>query len=100
MSSLRRLRAGAFRIEEASTLEEVLAPGGEARLLPLDSLFRAYPALTVDEEQNRRVRCGNTIRMETTDGSYRLYDAAGEFLALAEAKDGIVTTIKNFFEVS
>ena len=99
MSSLRRLRAGAFHIEEASTLEEVLAPGGEARVLPLDSLFRVYPALTVDEEQNRRVRCGNTIRMETSDGTYRLYDAAGEFLALSEAKDGIVTTIKNFFEV-
>ena len=99
MSSLRRLRAGAFRIEEASTLEEVLAPGGEARVLPLDSLFRAYPALTVDEGQNRRVRCGNTICAEAVDGMYRLYDAAGEFLALAEAKDGTVTTIKNFFEV-
>ena len=99
MSSLRRLRAGAFRIEDASALDEVLAPGGEARVLPLDSLFRAYPALNVDEEQNRRVRCGNTIRMEAADGTYRLYDTAGEFLALAEVKGGIVTTIKNFFEV-
>ena len=99
MSSLRRLRAGTFRIEDASTLEEVLAEGGETRVLPLDSLFRAYPALTVDEAQDRRVRCGNTIRMEAADGTYRLYDAAGEFLALSEAKDGTVTTIKNFFEV-
>ena len=99
MSSLRRLRAGAFRIEDASTLDEVLAEGGEARVLPLDSLFRAYPALTVDEGQNRRVRCGNTISVEAADGVYRLYDAAGEFLALSEAKGGTVTTIKNFFEV-
>ena len=99
MSSLRRLRAGAFRIEDASTLEEVLSEGGEQRLLPLDSLFRAYPALTVDEAQSRRVRCGNTIRIGAADGTYRLYDAAGEFLALAEAKGSIATTIKNFFEV-
>lgn len=99
MSSLRRLRAGAFRIEEASTLEEMLLPGGEARVLPLDSLFRAYPALTVNAEQNRRVRCGNTIRTEAANGTYRLYDEAGEFLALAAAESGIMTTIKNFFEV-
>ena len=99
MSSLRRLRAGTFRIEDASTLDEVLVEGGETRVLPLDSLFRAYPALTVDEGQNRRVRCGNTISVEAADGVYRLYDAAGEFLALAEAKGGTVTTIKNFFEV-
>ena len=99
MSSLRRLRAGTFRIEDASTLDEVLVEGGETRVLPLDSLFRAYPALTVNEAQNRRVRCGNTISVEAADGVYRLYDAAGEFLALAEAKGGTVTTIKNFFEV-
>ena len=99
MSSLRRLRAGAFRIEEASSLEEVLAPGGEARILPLDSLFRAHPALTLDGEQDRRCRCGNTFRSDAPDGTYRLYDAAGEFLALASAKGGVVTTIKNFFEV-
>lgn len=99
MSSLRRLRAGAFRIEEASPLEEVLAPGGEARILPLDSLFRAYPALTLDGEQERRCRCGNSFRADAADGTYRLYDAAGEFLALASAEGGVVTTIKNFFEV-
>ena len=99
MSSLRRLRAGAFRIEEAVTLEEMLADGGAEKVLPLDSLFREYPALTVDEAQNRRVRCGNTIRMDAADGTYRLYDAGGEFLALAAAKDGTMTTIKNFFEV-
>lgn len=99
MSSLRRLRAGAFRIEEASTLEEVLAEGGEARILPLDSLFRAHPAMTLDEAQEKRCRCGNTFRAKAEDGTYRLYSEAGEFLALAAAKGGLVTTIKNFFEV-
>lgn len=99
MSYLRRLRAGSFRIGEASTLAEVLADDGETRVLPLDSLFRNYPALTVNEAQDRRIRCGNTIRVEAGDGTYRLYDGAGEFLALSEAKGGIVTTIKNFFEV-
>lgn len=99
MSSLRRLRAGAFTIAEASPLEEILAPGGEAKILPLDRLFRAHPGLTVGAEAERRCRCGNDFRAAAADGVYRVYGESGEFLALGEAKGGIVTTIKNFFEV-
>lgn len=98
MSSLRRLRAGAFRIEEACALEELLAPGGEARLRLVDSLFCAHPALELNAEQERRCRCGNDFPADVPDGRYRLY-GGGEFLALAEAAGGTVKTIKNFFEV-
>ena len=99
MSSLRRLRAGEFRIGEASPLEAFLEPGGSALLRPLDSLFRTYPALTLEEEQARRCRCGNPFRAAAAPGVYRLYDGAGAFLALARAEEGVVTTIKSFFEV-
>ena len=99
MSSLRRLRAGAFRIEEASPLAAFLEPGGAELLRPLDSLFRAYPALTLDGEQARRCHCGNDFRAGADPGVYRLYDGAGAFLALARAESGVVTTIKSFFEV-
>ena len=32
-------------------------------------------------------------------GARRLYDEAGEFLALAQAEQGVLKTVKNFFEV-
>ena len=99
MSALRRLRAGAFRIEEASPLEAFLAEDGAALLRPLDSIFRAYPSLTLGEEETRRVRCGNDFPAPAMTGTYRLYDSAGAFLALAEASEGRMKTIKNFFEV-
>ena len=85
MSALRRLRAGAFRIEEASPLEAFLAEDGAALLL--------------GEEETRRVRCGNDFPAPAMTGTYRLYDSAGAFLALAEASEGRMKTIKNFFEV-
>ncbi len=98
MSSLRRLRAGPFRLEEAVSLETVLERG-EACLLPLDSLFRDRPALTLDGEQARRVRCGNDIPAEGEAGQYRLYGPEGEFLALAALEAGRAKIIKSFFEV-
>ncbi len=98
MSYLRRLRAGAFTIDEASPLEAFLEDG--SRLLrPLDSLFRAFPALTLKGEEVRRVRCGNDFPTAAEGGTYRLYDESGAFLALAEALEGRMKTIKNFFEV-
>ena len=98
MSSLCRLRAGPFRLEEAVSLETVLERG-EACLLPLDSLFRDRPALTLDGEQARRVRCGNDIPAEGEAGQYRLYGPEGEFLALAALEAGRAKIIKSFFEV-
>ena len=65
----------------------------------MDSLFAAHPALTVGEEQNRRVRCGNDFAYEGVPGTFRLYDEAGEFLALAESGEGRMKVIKSFFEV-
>ena len=99
MSSLCRLRAGVFRLEEASPLEAFLAPEGRALLRPLDSLFLAWEPITLEEEQARRCRCGNAFAAEVPDGIYRLYDPQGAFLALARAEGGTVVAIKNFFEV-
>ena len=98
MSSLRRLRAGPFRLEEAFALDTVLERG-EACLLPLDSLFRDRPALVLDGERTRRVRCGNDVSAEGKAGEYRLYGPDGEFLALAALDDGRAKIIKSFFEV-
>ena len=99
MSALRRLRAGAFTIDESSPLEAFLANGGAGLLRPLDSIFRSWPVLTLGEEETRRVRCGNDFPTASEAGTYRLYDESGAFLALAEASEGRMKTIKIFFEV-
>ena len=104
MSALRRVRSGAFSVEQAHTLGEVVAAAKEGRaeelLLPLDGLFAAHPALTVDREAERRIRCGNDAALPgTPDGVWRVYGENGAFLALGQTGAGVLTTIKSFFEV-
>ena len=103
MSSLRRLAAGDFRIEDAHTLDEVIAAADEDRaealLLPADSLFSAYPNLRVNAAEERRIRCGNPLPAKEPEGAYRLYGESGEFLALARVERGELKTIKSFFEI-
>ena len=100
MSSLRRVRAGAFSIDDAHTLDEVKsAANAEEYLLPVDTLFEAYPAMTVNASAEKKLRCGNIINISAADGAYRVYSEAGEFLLLGEVKGGKLKTIKSFFEV-
>ena len=81
------------------TLEDV-ACEGEALLRPTDSLFRQYPAYTIPSaEQERKCLCGNSLRAKLPDGLYRVYGRDGAFLALSEAKDGTLTSKRNFFSV-
>ena len=85
--------------EEAVTLEDVQREG-EALLRPTDSLFRQYPAYTIPSaEQERKCLCGNPLRAKLPDGLYRVYGRDGAFLALSEAKDGTLTSKRNFFSV-
>lgn len=104
MSSLRRVAAGEFSVDNAHTLEEVIvtAEKGEAEslLLPVDSLFQSLPAFVADEPREKRIRNGNEIKTPSLpDGEYRVYSKSGEFLMLGRAKDGIMRTVKSFFAV-
>ncbi len=98
MSSLRRTMAAGYTLAQAVTLEEVQEKG-EALLLPTDSLFARYPAVTVrSDKQEKRVRCGNPITLPgTPDGTYRVCGQDGTFLCLSRAEGGTLTSIKNFF---
>ena len=99
MAALRRTEASNFRIDEAVTLEDV-AREGEALLRPTDSLFRQYPAYTIPSaEQERKCLCGNSLRAKLPAGLYRVYGRDGAFLALSEARDGTLTSKRNFFSV-
>jgi tRNA pseudouridine55 synthase len=50
-------------------------------------------------KQEARCCNGNSFSLNLPDGTYRVYAQNGEFLALSQAKDGVMSTIKSFFEV-
>ncbi len=102
MSALRRTHSGPFCVENALTLEEIERRGAANCLLPIDTLFADAPALTLwSERAERAVRNGSfvTARPGVAEGEVRVYAADGEFLALGTVKDGVLRTIKSFFEV-
>lgn len=103
MSSLRRVKAGAFSIEKAHTIDEIQAAadngGLDEIIIPVDRLFSAYPELTVRDTAEKKLRNGNIIKLAAPNGTYRVYTETGGFLLLGEASDNKLKTIKSFFEV-
>ena len=104
MSSLRRTRAGRFTLEQAVTMEQILAFAQEhdpaELLMPVDALFAQHPALIVTLGQTEKLKHGAAIRdWHFADGTYRVYSETGEFLLLGTVKGQILTTVKSFFEV-
>lgn len=100
MAALRRVSAGEYSIDEAIALQDLIdAEDPEQYLRPVDTMFRNYPAQTLTEKQALRVRNGNSFSTDVPAGTYRLYSPNGDFLALSKSEDGIMSTIKSFFEV-
>ena len=100
MESLRRTAAGAYTIHEAIPLDTLVdAEDPEMFLKPLDSMFVQYPAVTLTDKQALRCRNGNSFSIDLPEGTYRAYDRQGEFLMLAKADSGVMSTIKSFFTV-
>ena len=100
MQALRRVTAGAYTIEEAVPLAELLnTEEPEKYLRHVDTMFAKYPAVTLSDKQEKRVRNGNSFTTTLEPGTYRSYSADGEFLALSRVEDGVYSTIKSFFEV-
>ena len=100
MEALRRVRAGEYAIEEAVPLQELLDTAEpEKYLRTVDTMFRDLPSVTLTPNQEKRCRNGNSFSIALEDGRYRAYSGSGEFLMLAKVEDGVMATIKSFFEV-
>jgi len=100
MAALRRVCAGEYGIENSVPLQELLETADPEKYLQnVDTMFTKYPAVTLTEKQEQRCRNGNSFTLKITDGCYRVYSQSGEFLALSQADDNIMSTIKSFFEV-
>ncbi len=100
MAELRRVTAGEYTIEEAVPLQELLdAQEPEKYLRGVDTLFRNHPEVKLTANQETRCRNGNSFSRNLADGTYRAYSQSGEFLMLAKVENGVMSTIKSFFDV-
>ena len=100
MQELRRVTAGEYTIEEAVPLQTLLdTENPEAYLRGVDTMFRNYPEVKLTANQEKRSRNGNTFTMNLAEGTYRAYSQTGEFLMLAKVENGVMSTIKSFFDV-
>lgn len=105
MSSLRRTKAGSFTLGQAISMPQLLDFAKEndpqELLMPVDALFSSYPPLIVELGQAEKLRNGARIKdWHFAPGTYRVYDLMGEFLLLGRVENGVLTTIKSFFEVT
>ena len=101
MESLRRVAAGAYTIDEAVPLQNLIdSQNPEDFLRPVDSMFTNYPAVTLTSKQETRCRNGNSFSIDLPEGTYRAYGQSGDFLMLAKVDSGIMSTIKSFFDVA
>ena len=100
MAELRRVQAGEYTIENAVSLQELAeTEDPETYLAPVDSLFYQYEKLVLTPNQEKRCRNGNSFSVTLQEGTYRAYSQSGEFLMLAQVRDGTMSTVKSFFEV-
>jgi tRNA pseudouridine55 synthase len=92
LSALRRTRIADLDVASAIGLEELEKSGpvvGATRVLPVDLLVSAYPALRLDSAQAKRVSTGLEVRpaVEAVQpGPVRLYGPSGIFLGLGEGR--------------
>ena len=105
MSSLRRTASGGYTEADAHTLDEIQAAKEagpqalEALMLPVESVFVSLPLLVVEPwvEQHLYNGCP-TSRYPAADGRYRVRNAAGQFLGLANITGGVLKVEKLFVE--
>ena len=100
MESLRRVTAGEYTIEQAVPLQTLIdCEDPEKYLLPVDSMFKNHPPVTLTEKQEKCCRNGVAFTTNLAEGTYRVYGQNGEFLALSHMVEGKLTTIKSFWAV-
>ena len=96
MTALRRTAATGYTLADCITVDEAkaLAEQGQLtqRILPIETILAAYPAITVSAPQAQRFRNGGALDLvrlkATVDGPVRVYDPDGVCIALGVPEDG------------
>ena len=105
MSALRRVAAGVYTEADAHSLEEIQVAKNagpealQALMLPVESVFTSLPLLVADERVEQHLYNGcPTSRYPAADGRYRVRNAQGQFLGLANVTGGVLRVEKLFVE--
>ena len=105
MSALRRVAAGVYTEADAHSLEEIQAARNagpealQALMLPVESVFTSLPLLVAGERVEQHLYNGcPTSRYPAADGRYRVRNAQGQFLGLANITGGVLRVEKLFVE--
>ena len=105
MSALRRVAAGVYTEAYAHSLEEIQAAKNagpealQALMLPVESVFTSLPLLVAGERVEQHLYNGcPTSRYPAADGRYRVRNAQGQFLGLANITGGVLRVEKLFVE--
>ena len=105
MSALRRVAAGVYTEADAHSLEEIQAANNagpealQALMLPVESVFTSLPLLVAGERVEQHLYNGcPTSRYPAADGRYRVRNAQGQFLGLANITGGVLRVEKLFVE--
>ncbi len=103
MSALRRVQAGVYAEADAHTLPEIIAAQEagnlESLFLPIESVFMHLPLLVVNDGVKAHLYNGcPTSHYPAADGRYRVQDADGGFLGLANVCEGVLKVEKLFVE--
>ena len=96
MTALRRTAAAGYTLADCVTVDEAKAMAEEGtlstRILPIETILAAYPAITVSAPQAQRFRNGGALDLvrlkATVDGPVRVYDPDGVCIALGVLADG------------
>ena len=103
MAPLRRTQAAGYTLADSVSLLTLMEEDEDRRrghVLPLDSMFRMHPSVTVSGRALTLAKCGSPFPCSPElSGPVRVYDEGGNFLLLGSCADGVCTTVKNFFEV-
>ena len=105
MSALRRTTAGVYTEADAHTLEEIQTAKDagpealQALMLPVESVFESLPLLVAEPRVEQHLYNGcPTSRYPAADGRYRVRNAEGQFLGLANITGGVLKVEKLFVE--
>ena len=106
MSSLRRVKAAGFTLDDAVTLEAVQAAAdrreAEALLLPVDAYFARNGwsgKCTVRPAAEKVLRNGGTAAVPGMEGEFLVYSEGGGFLGLGRSEGARLRLVKSFFEI-
>ncbi len=99
MTALCRTMAAGYSLDACLSIEQAkkLAQDGElsTRILPIESAFISYPAITVTAPQANRFRNGGALAIERlrapVDSMVRIYSPDGTFLGLGSPNEGELT---------